>query len=282
MNFSDEKYKIGLYNLINSKIVNVHDKTDCFYLLISNVDSKDLDNLLNLMVDFSDLSKEECYKLLQNKKIPYALKNKFLELAYRCLDLGMPLGNNLVNGFNTSNYLAHSLEVARVSSNIANKMGLDSDKAFRMGLLHDYGRKYEQNFKHVIIGFEKLYDLGYFEEAIGALTHSYINGNTYAIFEPLNKEALECDIYKFLKTYEYTDYDRILNLADLMASANGVLEPRLRIEDIETRRKITKEQKEYFLNELVKLINYTLKMIGEEENIEDFNEASIKIYKKIK
>ena len=161
-------------------------------------------------------------------------------------------------------------------------MGFDSDKAFRMGLLHDYGRKYEQNFKHVIIGFEKLYDLGYFEEAIGALTHSYINGNTYAIFEPLSKELLECDIYKFLEIYEYTDYDRILNLADLMASANGVLEPRLRIEDIETRRKITKEQKEYFLNELVKLINYILKMIGEKENIEDFNTASLKIYKKIR
>ncbi len=282
MNFSNEKYKIGLYNLINSKIVNFHSKSDCFYLLINNVDSKDLDNLLNLMVDFSDLPKEECYKLLQNQKIPYALKDKFLNLAYKCLDLGNPLGNNLVNGFNTSNYLAHSLEVARLSETLASKMGLDSDKAFRMGLLHDYGRKYEQNFKHVIIGFEKLYDLGYFEEAIGALTHSYINGKTYAIFEPITNKPIKNDISEFLRNYEYTDYDRILNLADLMASANGVLEPRLRIKDIETRRQISKEQKEYFLNEVVKLINYTLKKIGEEENLEDFNDASLKIYKKIK
>ncbi len=297
MNFSDEKYRIGLNDLLNSNIVNIHDKVDCFYELINGIDKRDLDNLIKFMVDFSELTEDECYKLLQNKKIPYSLKYKFMELAYKCLDLNMPLGNNVTKeGFNTSSYLAHSLEVARVCQELASKMNLDSDKAFRMGMLHDYGRKYKQNFDHVRIGFEKLYDLGYFEEAIGALTHSYINGKTFAIFESnlkykldennksilLDKELIKSDIYQFLQTYKYTDYDRILNLADLMATANGVLEPKLRIEDIETRRKISKEQKEYFLSELVNLINYILKRMGNEENIKDFKEASLKIYKKIR
>ena len=69
-------------------------------------------------------------------------------------------------------------------------------------------------------------------------------------------------MYTFLEKYQYTDYDRILNLADLMATSKKVVSPEERILDIESRRKMEGKQREFFLNQLSQSIIWYLNKMG--------------------
>ena len=181
---------------------------------------------------------------------------------------------------------------------MAKKANLDTDKAFKMGLLHDYGRKYNHSGLHITLGFKKLFSLGYITESIGCLTHSFLNDNYFACYNPTDeykvnddlniiyiKESVkENELYKFLSTYTYTDYDRILNLADLMTSANGVITPEKRIIDIEKRRKMTDNKRKFFIKELSETIYWYLKKINipdELISLNDFESLSNILYKSI-
>ena len=59
---------------------------------------------------------------------------------------------------------------------LASKLNLDSELAFNYGLLHDYGRKYHHDFRHVTSGFHELKNI---PESRATLTHSFINGGNY-------------------------------------------------------------------------------------------------------
>lgn len=302
MNFSDEKYIKGLNQLKERDIVNMHNKFDCFYQLIEGIEPDVLDNLMQRMQLNSNqsLTKEECYNLLQNKAISDSKKEEILRLAYQCLDENIPLGNSLNEfGINKSNWLAHSLQVAKLCSIIAKKCGLDDEKAFRLGILHDYGRKYDHGIKHIMIGFEKLFDLGYYEESIACLTHSFLNVNILAIYAPSNSYVIDenknaipvddsithNDMYRFLSTYSYSDYDRILNIADLMATEEGIVAPKERILDIEKRRgmKLEQSKREFFLLQLFDTIVWCLNKMNVDirKTTMDFEKASDTIYEAI-
>lgn len=52
-------------------------------------------------------------------------------------------------------WIAHSRNVALSAMIIADKLKLDSDLAYSMGLLHDIGRSFtEGQFKHIVCGYE--------------------------------------------------------------------------------------------------------------------------------
>ena len=157
------------------------------------------------------------------------------------------LGNNYIDGkINTSAWLSHSIYEARLCEKLANKINLNANLAYNFGLLHDYGRKYSHNFSHIIRGFEELIDKGYMESR-ACLTHSFINDGRFNNNE-IPDEKLEYidgkehfnneydDLSKLLRNITYTDYDRILNIADLMASDHGILSPIDRLYDILSRR----------------------------------------------
>ena len=246
-----------------------------------------------------NLSKNDSYKIIQNKDTLKELKIKVFDLAYECIDNHKTLGSGINQyGFNKSAFLSHSLEEARLCSLMAEKANLDTDKSFKMGLLHDYGRKYNHGGLHVTLGFNNLFSLGYITESIGCLTHSYLNGNYFACYSPsdeykvdddlniiyISEEVKENEVYKFLSTYTYTDYDRILNLADLMASENGVISPEKRIIDIEKRRKMIGNQRKFFIKELCETIYWYLKKINipdELISLNDFESLSNLLYKSI-
>ena len=299
MNFSDKKYCSGLRGILEGKLESNHSIGDCFYQLISGVPMNTLENLISMMISnskllgYSSLSKTECYAILIDKNTPELIKRTILDFTYTLLDNNYSLGNSINEyGCNRCSWITHSLEEARLCSLIAKKIGLDEEKAFKMGLMHDYGRKYIQNFSHVIIGFEKMFDNGYYTEALACLTHSFLNGDIFSCFGDNEKyqvnESLEpiiiddnfatSDLYLFLKNYTFTDYDRILNLADLMATDSKIVSPEDRIADIERRRKLEIHHREYFIIRLQNMIKWLLLKLNKEYSQDNFHDLSIEIY----
>ena len=69
----------------------------------------------------------------------------------------------------------HSRTVAHCAQKIALNCGLDSDKAYVLGLLHDIGRKFGvRHLGHVSDGYSYMMSLGYDEVAKICLTHSLL------------------------------------------------------------------------------------------------------------
>lgn len=272
-----EKFENIIEKLNNRELS--HDAIDCFFQLIEGVDAESLDNLLDMMVEYYDyvLTKEKCYEMLQNKHFSKEAKEDIFKLANECIDKYRYLGTKLNEyGINTSSWISHSIQEARLCSHMATCIQADPNVAYKMGLLHDYGRKYNHGGAHIILGFEKLYELGYIEESIGCLTHSFLNGNFFACYAPSDKyvvnenleaipvspKVIENGLCDFLSKYEYTAYDLILTLSDLMATDHGIVSPSERIADIETRRKMEGLQREFFLNQLAISIKLFLECMG--------------------
>lgn len=274
MNFSNDKYK----NIaINFKFDEnrVHSPEDAFFLIINEMDFDELSNLcLKIQSRYPGISLEECYLLTQNYSLDKDMKKEILDCAYECINEGKYLGTKTILGgkINASSWLSHSLNVSIVTSILAKNLGLNFEVAQTMGLLHDFGRKYSHNFNHIINGFEKLIDYGYYSEAIGSLTHSFVNGGRCANNEPaiegfnldeygnpfFEKETNKDDITLFLEKYRYNGYDMLLNIADLIATDKSIVSLKERLDDIATRRVIDLKNREYFLSEIINLLNYIL------------------------
>lgn len=74
----------------------------------------------------------------------------------------------------------HSRVVAHCAEKIAARcQGMDSRKAYIVGLLHDIGRKFGvRHLGHVSDGYSYMMSLGYDEAARVCLTHSFNNQTT--------------------------------------------------------------------------------------------------------
>lgn len=283
LNFNSNKYKEIALN-IKLDVEKIHTPEDAFFLLINGYDYESLNNLCALICHRDYLDEEESYEYTQNLNLNQNYKKVITDLAKKCLDIGFPLGSKLINNgtINTTAWLGHCVYVGEVCANLARILGLDDNIARTLGLLHDYGRKYDHSFNHVITGFESLVDINWNNEAIACLTHSFVNGgrcsnNEHAIkgfyvdeegnpkWKPETKKD---DISLFLENYEYTDYDIILNIADLMATSKCIVSPYERIKDIATRRTIDPRNRAYFLADITNTLIDFLKKINYLE--EDF------------
>lgn len=162
-------------------------------------------------------------------------------------------------------WIEHSLKVGYVASTIAKKLNLDVDKAEALGYVHDIGKLFGYE-EHVYAGYKYLRELGYDEEYCSiSLTHSYLNGNINCVVS--GTPNLENPHYDFINNYllhhEYTIYEKIINLCDLMCTTKVVTIDK-RLIDIMVRRgtskntqnhiKATIQLKEYFDN----LLGYNL------------------------
>jgi len=133
---------------------------------------------------------------------------------------------------NPGRWVEHSRNVARVARTIAGACGMDADKAYIFGLLHDYGR-YEGStgFRHTIEGYRVLNKLGFSEAARVALTHSFFEGmelddNYY--LDQLDQEEDKIFLEKYAENvrregFEFDEYDKLIQLADCMALEKGVI-----------------------------------------------------------
>ena len=333
LNFSKPEYKkIAMSMKNNSESLNKHSIAEAFMLLIRDVPKHDLSNLCIAMKQDLKVDKkydlDVFYRITQGEvkgleEIIKRIKGKTLEeyildLAYGCIEGKIEiknetgenekidaLGKNITNnGINTSSWISHSLYEAKAAIRLAELKGLDREKAGTLAMLHDYGRKFIHDFSHVIKGFEKLVDVGFYDEARACITHSFINAGRCANCDAAEEgfyidekgigkwenDIFVDDIAEVLSTLTYDQYDDVLNIADLMATSDGITTPFARVEDIASRKIPDPRNRTYFLSEFInKLSSFMASedgrkekavsaLMSENELLKKFYEVSCEFY----
>jgi len=114
-------------------------------------------------------------------------------------------------------WIRHSKCVGETAGVIAEKLGLDVDKAMALGYVHDIGKRTGDFKNHVMNGYNYLKELGYDEEYTHiCLTHSYLNNDVYCTAGGIPRDIPFRT--EFIKNHEYTIYEKIINLCDLMCT----------------------------------------------------------------
>lgn len=156
-------------------------------------------------------------------------------------------------------WINHSICVGNSAGKIAKSLGLDEEKAKTLGYIHDIGKLVGEFKEHVINGYKYLKELGYDDEYANiCLTHSYLNNDCICTAGGVPRDIPFRT--EFIKKHEYTIYEKIINLCDLMCtSVNMTLEKRLI--DIMIRRGVH-ENTVYHIKEAQKLKAEFDKMLG--------------------
>ena len=114
-------------------------------------------------------------------------------------------------------WISHSICVGDTASVIAEKLNLDKEKARVLGYIHDIGKRFGSFPLHDLNGFNYIKELGYSDEYANiCLTHSYLN-NDYLCTAGSLPEDIPFRT-QFIKNHEYTIYEKIINLCDLMCT----------------------------------------------------------------
>ena len=131
----------------------------------------------------------------------------------------------------------HSRNVALCAERIARAAGMDGEKAYILGLLHDIGRKFGVKYlAHVYDGYHYMMEQGYGEVARICLTHSFnfpsLDGyiGNWDILAEQQKQLQD-----MLDQLVYDDYDRLIQLCDALAMAEGVVDIETRMLDVKNR-----------------------------------------------
>lgn len=125
---------------------------------------------------------------------------------------------------NPGPWLAHSQNAAKAAETIARACGLDEERAYLMGLLHDIGR-YEgvRGMHHVIAGYELMMTKNQHEIARICLTHSFPVLDTDVYTGPQDCTAAEMAFLKEqLARIQLDEYDRLIQLCDALAMPDGI------------------------------------------------------------
>ena len=137
---------------------------------------------------------------------------------------------------NSGPWVKHSLNVGIAARNIAERIpGMDAEKAYITGLLHDIGRRVGivDIPTHVYEGFRYCMEKGWDEAARICMTHSYLRMRDEFRCDPAT-EAEEA-IKDYIMNCEADDYDRLIQLCDSLAVDYGFVILEKRFVDV-TRR----------------------------------------------
>lgn len=131
----------------------------------------------------------------------------------------------------------HSRVAAQCAEKIASACGMDSEKAYLLGLLHDIGRKFGvRHLGHVYDGWKYMLRLGYEEAARICLTHSFCEGTLACYIGRFDiTEAETEELRQALAQTVFDDYDKLIQLCDSLAGAEGVVDMEDRMNDIRKR-----------------------------------------------
>ncbi len=156
-------------------------------------------------------------------------------------------------------WINHSICVGNSAGKIAEALKLDVEFAKTLGYIHDIGKSIGEFSNHVMNGYNYLKDLGYDEEYYNiCLTHSYLNNDVMCTAGNIPTEIPFRT--EFIKNHEYTIYEKIINLCDLMCTSINVTVDK-RLIDIIIRRGANKNT-QYHTKEAFKLKEYIDTKLG--------------------
>ena len=164
---------------------------------------------------------------------------------------------------NPGRWVEHCRYTGEAARNIAEAAGLDKEKAYVLGTLHDIGRRVGfVGIRHIVEGYKYAMEKGWDEVARISMTHSFAT-NIPAInpsMMDLTKEE-----YGFTKSYlasiEYDDYDLLMHLCDNIALHSGYVLMEKRMLDISMRHGVH-EGTVKRCEELFKIKRYFEKKMG--------------------
>lgn len=142
---------------------------------------------------------------------------------------------------NPGNWVGHSRNTAKAAGFIAAACpGMEEESAYVLGLLHDIGRREGvSKLHHTLNGYKYMMELGYTYSARICLTHSF-SVKEVSLFK--GRDCTDEEV-AFIQSYidetEYSDYDRLIQLCDLLALPNGLCLIEKRIVDISLRHGVS-------------------------------------------
>ena len=131
----------------------------------------------------------------------------------------------------------HSRVAAMCAERIAKRSGMDLEKAYILGLLHDIGRRFgKKHLAHVHDGYRYMQELGYDEAARICLTHSFCLNTIHCYIGNFDiPMALQEELDGLLKHLRYDDYDHLIQLCDCLAGSEGIMDMEARMLDVKRR-----------------------------------------------
>ena len=145
---------------------------------------------------------------------------------------------------NPGAWVAHSRNVAFAARAIAEKLPeINPESAFSLGLLHDIGRREGvSGMRHIYDGYRFMLAEGWPEAARICLTHSFPHQDVRAASSRWDCTEAELEeVRQALDSYEYNDYDRVIQFCDSIALPDGFCLMEKRLVDVVRRYRNTNE-----------------------------------------
>ena len=142
-------------------------------------------------------------------------------------------------------YIFHTNGVGESALKIAGYCGLDSSKAYVLGLLHDYGKiqnEQQSGIAHFIYGYNAMKARGFDAIARVCITHSFpFNDIKFDDYKQYSIQDLQT-AQSIIKNIEYDDYDRLIQLCDMFFEANNIVSYQQRLSCIRQRYNLSPQQ----------------------------------------
>lgn len=131
---------------------------------------------------------------------------------------------NWAHDLNPGPWREHVLHAARAAEAIAKKAGLDPDRAWISGVMHDIGRfEGVRGMHHIIAGYNLLMEKGEPDLARICMTHSFPGGDPMSYIGKWDVTDEErAFVMDYISTAQMDDYDRLLQLCDALALSEGI------------------------------------------------------------
>ena len=169
-------------------------------------------------------------------------------------------------GFTFENeYRFHTMGVASAAEKIAKYIPtMNTEKAFVLGLLHDYGKRINERIErrfHGQEGYEQMLKMGFPDVAKVCLTHTFSEQNfkdeQYSYPQEWKDWA-----HKMLKNITYDDYDYLICLCDKFFEGLSIVSISKRVNGIVKRYNLGRTEEDFLLKESTKLKDYFDKKTG--------------------
>lgn len=152
-----------------------------------------------------------------------------IETALKELEIGYQI--------NPTRWVDHCRYAGEAARSIAQAAGLDSEKAYVLGTLHDIGRRVGfTGIRHIVDGYNYAMEKGWDSVARVSMTHSF--ATNYPAINPSMMDLTD-EEFDFTKNYlsrlEYDDYDILMHLCDNIALHSGYVLMEKRMVDISMR-----------------------------------------------